>query len=83
MPRHNRTNTKIKRTTPTRIEDYPYELQGPSQNKHGGRKTQRLRGFRGNTYGPASPVRQFTTEQIAEYTGNAIQELDLASSFEV
>jgi hypothetical protein len=49
------------------LRDYSPELRGPPNNRYGGHKAQRLRGFRGGTYGPAGPVRQFTPEEIQEY----------------
>jgi hypothetical protein len=45
---------KRKSKTPKRLQDLPPELRGPVQNKWGGYRTSRLRGFRGNTYGAAS-----------------------------
>ena len=45
------------------INDLPFELRGPPQNKYGGYRSEQLRGFRGNTYGPASGCRTFTEEQ--------------------
>ena len=47
--------------------DYSPELRGPANNKHGGHQAQSLRGFRGGTYGPASPVRQYTPEEITKW----------------
>lgn len=76
MPNDNDTRTRSKRTKPTRIEHYPIELQGPSQNRWGGHKTQRLRGFRGTTYG-ASPGRQWTKEEIAEWERKARERSEL------
>jgi hypothetical protein len=69
-PSNNNRKSKSKRAKPKRIEDYPRELQGPPQNRHGGHQTQRLRGFRGTKYG-ASPGRRFTKEEIAEYERHA------------
>lgn len=71
MTKYNRFKKPSNRNKPQRIEDYPPELRGPAQNKHGGQKTQRMRGYRGNTYGPASQVRQFTKEAIADYERQA------------
>jgi hypothetical protein len=51
---------------PTTIREYPAHLQGPSQNKHGGHQSQRMRGLRGNTYGAAGPCHTFTAEEKAK-----------------
>ena len=45
---------KNKSKTLKRMQDLPGHLRGPAQNKWGGYKTSRLRGYRGNTYGAAS-----------------------------
>lgn len=87
MPNDNDTRTKSKhskskRTKPTRIEHYPVELRGPSQNRHGGHNTQRLRGFRGNTFGAASRGRRWKKEEIAEYERNVMNG-SVASSTEL
>jgi hypothetical protein len=50
-----------------RMDQYPRDLQGPAQNRFGGLQTQRIRGFRGNTYGAAGPVKIYTAEQIRRY----------------
>ena len=47
--------------------DYPRELRGTPNNKYGGHKTGHLCGFRGSTFGPTGPVRQYTPEEIREY----------------
>src|SRR4051794_28244988 len=51
---------------PKRISEYERHLQGPSQNKHGGRRTQRLRGFSGYSRGAASPCRTLSAEEKAK-----------------
>lgn len=71
MSKYNRYNEPSKRNKPKRVDDYPRELRGPAQNKHGGHKMIRMRGYPGNTYGPASQVRQFTMEEIADYERQA------------
>ena len=50
-----------------RMEDLPYELRGLPNNRWGGHKTNKLRGFRGSTYGPASKGTKFTQEQLEAY----------------
>jgi hypothetical protein len=67
MSKYNHFKKPSKRNKPKRIDDYPSTLRGPSQNKYGGQKMIRMRGYPGNTYGPASEVRRFTKEQCAEY----------------
>jgi hypothetical protein len=47
--------------------DYSRELRGSPNNRYGGHQTRHLRGFRGSTYGPAGPVKQYTPEEIREY----------------
>jgi hypothetical protein len=49
------------------LMDYPSGLRGFPNNKYRGHRAQRLRGFKGNTYGPASPGRQFTPQERQEY----------------
>jgi hypothetical protein len=61
-----KTPSHIRRTRPSLL-DYPPELRGLSNNRYGGHQTQNLHGFRGNKYGPAGPVKQFTREEIQEY----------------
>ena len=51
---------------PKTIREYPAHLQGPTQNKYGGHQSQRMHGFRGNTYGAAGPCRRFTPEEKAK-----------------
>jgi hypothetical protein len=47
-----------------KLEDMPIYLRGLSNNRWGGHKSNRIRGFRGSTYGAASEVRhiQITPE---------------------
>ena len=40
-----------------KLEDMPMYLRGLSNNRWGGHKSNRMRGFRGSTYGAASEVR--------------------------
>jgi hypothetical protein len=49
------------------LMDYSPELRGLPNNRYGGHQAQHLRGLRGSTYGPASPVRHYTREEIQEY----------------
>ena len=51
---------------PKTIREYPHHLQGPSQNKFGGHRTQQLRGLKGNTYGAAGPCRRLTVEELSK-----------------
>ena len=52
-----------------KLEDMPMYLRGLSNNRWGGHKLNRIRGFRGSTYGAASEVRhiQITPESRVEY----------------
>ena len=51
---------------PKTISEYEPHLRGPTQNKYGGHQSQQVRGFRGNTYGAASPCRTLTPEEKAK-----------------
>jgi hypothetical protein len=48
---------------PKRLYEYEPFLRGPPQNKFGGHRTRRIRGLRGNTFGPASPCYVYTKEE--------------------
>ena len=48
---------------PKRLYEYEPFLRGPPQNKFGGHRTRRIRGVRGNTFGPASPCYVYTKEE--------------------
>ena len=52
-----------------KLSDMPYYLRGFSNNRWGGHKSNKMRGFRGSKYGPASKCRTITiTPEIqAEY----------------
>jgi hypothetical protein len=45
------------------VQSYPKELRGPSTNKFGGHQNRRMRGFKGNTFGPASAVTRPSPEK--------------------
>ena len=47
----------------TRLLDYPPHLRGFTQNKWKGFRTQKLRVFRGSTFGPASSCYTYTEAQ--------------------
>jgi hypothetical protein len=57
---------KARYNEPKTIGEYAPHLQGPSQNRFGGHKTQRICGLKGNTYGAAGPCRRYTAEERAE-----------------
>ena len=40
-----------------RLSELPKHLRGPTNNRWGGQKSDRIRGFKGTTYGPASKCR--------------------------
>ena len=50
-------------------EDLPIHLRGLSNNRWGGHKSNKMRGFRGSTYGAASSGKHklLTPELMAEY----------------
>ena len=52
-----------------KLEDMPLHLRGFSNNRWGGHKSNRIRGFKGSTYGAASKGKhiQLTLELIAHY----------------
>ena len=52
-----------------KLSDMPNYLRGFSNNRWGGHKSNKMRGLRGGTYGPASKCRNITiiTEIQAEY----------------
>ena len=54
-------NLKPKRFN--RRDDLPTHLQGPPQNRYGGRQSRRLRAFKGSTFGPANEGRTYSSEE--------------------
>ena len=52
-----------------KLEDLPIHLRGLSNNRWGGHKSNKMRGFRGSTYGAASSGKHIplTPELMAEY----------------
>ena len=52
-----------------KLEDMPLHLRGFSNNRWGGHQSNRIRGFKGSTYGAASKGKhiQLTPELVAEY----------------
>ena len=52
-----------------KLEDLPIHLRGLSNNRWGGHKSNKMRGFRGSTYGAASIGKHIplTPELLAEY----------------
>jgi hypothetical protein len=59
------SSNTFRKTRSQRIADLPSHLRGLPQNRWGGHNTQKIRGFRGTTYG-ALPCRQFSEEEIRE-----------------
>jgi hypothetical protein len=64
LPGHPRKKAPYKE--PKTIGEYASHLQGPSQNKFGGHRTQKICGLKGNTYGPAGPCRSLAGEELAK-----------------
>ena len=62
---HHRKRSKYR--DPKYIDEYEAQLQGPPQNRYGGRRNLRLRDFRGNTYGAAGPCRSYSAEERAKF----------------
>ena len=52
-----------------KLSDMPYYLRGFSNNRWGGHKSNRIRGFKGSTYGAASKGKhiQLKPELVAHY----------------
>ena len=50
-----------------RIGEYPPHLRGMATNRYGGSNLQQEVGLRGNTYGPAGPVRVYTDDERMKY----------------
>ena len=52
-----------------KLEYLPLHLRGLSNNRWGGHKSNKMKGFRGSTYGPASKCKTITItpELQAEY----------------
>ena len=52
-----------------KLEDMPVYLRGFSNNRWGGHKSNRVRGFKGSTYGAARKGQhiQLTPELVAQY----------------
>ena len=52
-----------------KLEDMPLHLRGFSNNRWGGHKSNRIRGFKGSTFGAASKGQQIqlTPELVAQY----------------
>jgi len=52
-----------------KLEDMPANLRGFSNNRWGGHKSNRIRGFKGSTYGAASKGKhiQLTAKLVAHY----------------
>jgi hypothetical protein len=52
-----------------KLVDMPLHLRGFSNNRWGGHKSNRIRGFKGSTYGGASKGEhiQLTPELVAQY----------------
>jgi hypothetical protein len=46
-----------------RLRDYPMHLRGEPNNRYGGHNTNRMRGFKGNTYGPAGLCRAYSKQE--------------------
>lgn len=53
----------MKKIDRNRLEYYGDDLRGEPQNRYGGHKVQKLRAFRGNTYGAANVGRIYTDEE--------------------
>ena len=50
-----------------RLQDLSYDLRGLSNNRWRGHKTNKLRGFKGSTYGAASNGTKLTQEQLEAF----------------
>ena len=61
-----RRRERSKYHDPKYIDAYELRLRGPAQNRYGGHRTRKLRGFKGNTYGAAGPCRRCSPEERAK-----------------
>src|SRR3954452_10447186 len=57
---------KARFSEPKTIDEYEEHLRGPRQNRFGGRRTTKILGLKGNTYGAASPCRTLSAEERAK-----------------
>ena len=58
-----------RKTTPKMlVSELPSKMQGPPTNRFGRHQMQRMRGFKGQTYGAASKVIKLTEAEIAAHT---------------
>jgi hypothetical protein len=57
---------KAKPSEPKTIDEYDPRLRGPGQNRFGGHQTRAIKGFKGNTYGPAGPCRTLGADERAK-----------------
>ena len=55
------------KTKTQKLQDYPINLRGFSNNKWGGHRSSKIRGFKGNTYGKASECHCYTKEEIKRF----------------
>lgn len=59
------------------IGNYPRYLRGFATNRYGGNQLQSERGFKGNTYGPAGPVRVYSEEERKAFEAELRERGDL------
>jgi hypothetical protein len=59
------------------ITSLPSHLRGLPQNRWGGHRTQRLRGFRGWSRGSAGPVKRYTKEECKTVEQEMVQHGEL------
>jgi hypothetical protein len=60
--KNKKSNSKLKT-----IDQYPVELRGPAQNRHGGHTTKYIRCDRANTFGPASECIHYSAASCEAY----------------
>jgi hypothetical protein len=61
------------------MADLSPDLCGPSQNRWGGHKTQRIKTFPGSQFSLAGPVRHFSSGEIEDFVKQNLELLNPAS----
>ena len=56
----------------SRLNDYPHELRGPSNNRYGGHQNSRLKSY-GGKFGPAGQTRTFSEQEKADWLAACLE----------
>lgn len=68
--RNKRKKNNKAKPTPRYASQYPARLQGLPSNSYGGTNLRHQVGFRGSSYGKASPVYVYSPDEIIEYAND-------------